>query len=165
MELSNGGFLVFAALKIPFPNKIFLLCWHHIEAFLYIVFPSGDNTKPETTLPSHLASFEDVSSQIQQPSGDSQLGQAKDQDGPLEGFPHGSVVKNLPTNAVDAGLTSGPGRSHMLSTATIELVSKARERQLVSPRAVTTKARLFYSPYSAIGEATAGRSPHTTTRV
>ena len=165
MGLSNGGFLVFAALEIPFPNKIFLLCCHHIEAFLYIVFPSGGNTKPETTLPSHLASFEDVLSQIQRPSGDSQLEQAKDQDGPLEGFPHGSVVKNLPTNAVDAGLISGPGRPHMLSTTTIELVSKAQELQLVSPRAVTTEARLFYSPYSAIGEATAVRSPHITTRV
>ena len=28
-------------------------------------------------------------------------------------FPGGPVVKNLPANAGDMGLTSGPGRSHM----------------------------------------------------
>ena len=31
----------------------------------------------------------------------------------LRGFPGGSVVENLPTNAGDAGLSPGPGRSHM----------------------------------------------------
>ena len=30
------------------------------------------------------------------------------------GFPGGSVVENLPANAGDTGLISGPGRSHML---------------------------------------------------
>ena len=29
------------------------------------------------------------------------------------GFPGGAVVKNLPDNAGDMGLISGPGRSHM----------------------------------------------------
>ena len=29
------------------------------------------------------------------------------------GFPHGTVVKNLPANAGDTGLSPGPGRSHM----------------------------------------------------
>ena len=29
------------------------------------------------------------------------------------GFPGGAVVKNLPANAGDAGLSPGPGRSHM----------------------------------------------------
>ena len=29
-------------------------------------------------------------------------------------FPGGSVVKNLPANAVDTGSIPGPGRSHML---------------------------------------------------
>ena len=29
-----------------------------------------------------------------------------------EGFPGGSVVKNLPANAGDTGSSSGPGRSH-----------------------------------------------------
>ena len=30
------------------------------------------------------------------------------------GFPGGAVVKNLPANAGDTGLSPGPGRSHML---------------------------------------------------
>ena len=30
------------------------------------------------------------------------------------GFPDGTVVKNLPANARDMGLSPGPGRSHML---------------------------------------------------
>ena len=30
------------------------------------------------------------------------------------GFPGGTVVKNLPANAGDTGLSPGPGRSHML---------------------------------------------------
>ena len=29
-------------------------------------------------------------------------------------FPGGSVVKKIPSNAVDTGSVSGPGRSHML---------------------------------------------------
>ena len=31
-----------------------------------------------------------------------------------EGFTGGAVVKNLPVNAGDTGLSPGPGRSHML---------------------------------------------------
>ena len=31
-------------------------------------------------------------------------------------FPGGSVVKNLPANARDTGLSPGPGRSHMLQS-------------------------------------------------
>jgi len=34
------------------------------------------------------------------------------------GFPGGSVVKNLPVNAGDAGLISGSGRSHGEGNAT-----------------------------------------------
>ena len=30
-----------------------------------------------------------------------------------KGFPGGAVVKNLPANAEDTGLSPGPGRSHM----------------------------------------------------
>ena len=71
------------------------------------------------------------------------MGQAKDQDIPLEGVLYGSVVKNLLASAVDPGLISGPGRSHMLSTTTIELVSKPRELQLVRPHAVTTETGVF----------------------
>ena len=31
-------------------------------------------------------------------------------------FPGGAVVKNLPANAGDTGLSPGPGRSHMLQS-------------------------------------------------
>ena len=31
----------------------------------------------------------------------------------MEGFPGAAVVKNLPANAGDTGLSPGPGRSHM----------------------------------------------------
>ena len=31
----------------------------------------------------------------------------------LQGFPGGAVVKNLPANVGDTGLSPGPGRSHM----------------------------------------------------
>ena len=30
-----------------------------------------------------------------------------------QGFPGGTVVKNLPSNAGDTGSSPGPGRSHM----------------------------------------------------
>jgi len=30
----------------------------------------------------------------------------------VQGFPHGSVVKNPPANAGDIGLVPGPGRPH-----------------------------------------------------
>ena len=33
------------------------------------------------------------------------------------GFPGGAVVKNLPTNARDIGLSPGPGRFHMLRSS------------------------------------------------
>ena len=39
--------------------------------------------------------------------------ESKDQ---LEGFPGGSVVKNLPAIAGDTGSSPGPGRSHMLQS-------------------------------------------------
>ena len=42
------------------------------------------------------------------------------------GFPPGSVVKNLPTNAGDTGSISDPGRSHMLQS------NYARAPQLLS---------------------------------
>ena len=67
----------------------FLLHCHHLRAFLCIVFPPGDNTKPETPqpAPSHPAPSEEVSPQkrpTQRASGHSQLGQTKDVDKPLE---------------------------------------------------------------------------------
>ena len=43
---------------------------------------------------------------IKKPNNPIKNGQKRD-------FPGGAVVKNLPTNAGDTGLISGPGRSHM----------------------------------------------------
>ena len=34
----------------------------------------------------------------------------------VQGFPGGTVVKNLPANAGDTGLSPGPGRSQMLQS-------------------------------------------------
>ena len=53
----------------------------------------------------------------------------------LEDFPGGVVVRNLPANAGDTGLSPGPGRSHTRRS------NEAREPQLLSPRAATTEAR------------------------
>ena len=49
------------------------------------------------------------------------------------GFPGGSVVKNPPANTGDTGSSPGLGRSHMPRN------NKAREPQLLSPRAATTE--------------------------
>ena len=57
------------------------------------------------------------------------------------------MVKNAPANAGDTGTSPGPGRSHMLQTNQVHmpqllsLHSRAREPQLLSPRATTTEAR------------------------
>ena len=62
------------------------------------------------------------------------------------GFPGGTVVKNLPTNARDTGLSPGPGRSHMPRSKKaraqhlLSLRSRAHGPQLLSPRATTTEA-------------------------
>ena len=54
------------------------------------------------------------------------------------GFPPGSVVKNLPTNAGDTGSISDPGRSHMLRSncarapQLLSLCSRAWEPQLLT---------------------------------
>ena len=64
------------------------------------------------------------------------------------GFPGGAVVKNLPANAGDTGLSPGPGRSHMLWSnqarvpQLLSLHSRAREPQLLSLCATTTEARV-----------------------
>ena len=56
-----------------------------------------------------------------------------------EGFPGGSVVKNLPTNARDTGVIPGPGRSHMppsneaRATRPPSLCSRAQEPRLLEP--------------------------------
>ena len=62
------------------------------------------------------------------------------------GFPGGAVVKNTPANAGDMGLIPGLGRSHMPQSnqahvPLLSLRSRAREPQLLSPRATTTEAQ------------------------
>ena len=55
------------------------------------------------------------------------------------GFPGGAVVKNLPANAGDTGLSPGPGRSHMpwsneaRAPQLLSLHSRACEPQLLKP--------------------------------
>ena len=62
-------------------------------------------------------------------------------------FPGGTVVKDPPANAGDTGLSPGLGRSRMLQSnyahapQLLSLHSRAREPQLLSPRATTTEAR------------------------
>ena len=62
------------------------------------------------------------------------------------GFPGGAVVKNPPANAGDTGSIPGPGISHMpwrnwaCAPQLLSLCSRAREPQLLSPRATTTEA-------------------------
>ena len=62
-------------------------------------------------------------------------------------FPGGAVVKNLPANAGDTGLSPGPGKSHMpwsneaRAPQLLSLHSRACEPQLLSPCAATTEAR------------------------
>ena len=60
-------------------------------------------------------------------------------------FPGGAVVKNPPANAGDTGSSPGPGRSHIprsnwaRAPQLLSLHSRAREPQLLRPRATTTK--------------------------
>ena len=64
----------------------------------------------------------------------------------FQAFPGGAVVKNLPANAGDMGSSPGPGRSHMprsnwaCAPQLLHQHSRAREPQLLSPRATTTEA-------------------------
>ena len=85
------------------------------------------------------------------------------------GFPGGTVVKTLPANAGDTGLSPGPGRSHMprsnwaCAPQLLSLCSRAREPQLLSPHATTTEA---HAPRARAPqrEATAMRSLRATTK-
>ena len=58
------------------------------------------------------------------------------------------MVKNLPANARDMGLSPGPGRSHMLwsnqvcAPQLLSLRSRAREPQLLSLCATTAEAHV-----------------------
>ena len=64
----------------------------------------------------------------------------------MRDFPGGAVVKNPPANAGDSSLSSGPGRSRMLRSnwarvpQLLSLCSRAREPQLLSPRATAAEA-------------------------
>ena len=66
----------------------------------------------------------------------------------IEGFPGGSVVKNLPATAGDMGSIPGLERSHMPQSnqarapQLLSLCSRARELQLLSPCTVTPEARV-----------------------
>ena len=83
------------------------------------------------------------------------------------GFPCGTVVKNPPANAGDTGSSPGLGRSHMSwsnwahAPQLLSLCSRAHE-PLLRPRATTTEARTLGA--RAPQQATAMRSPHTTTK-
>ena len=61
-------------------------------------------------------------------------------------FPGGAVVKNPPANVGDRASSPGLGRSHMPRSnkahvpQLLSLCSRAREPQLLSPRAATTEA-------------------------
>ena len=87
----------------------------------------------------------------------------------IQGFPDGSVVKNLPANTGDMDSTSDQGRSHMPqgnqahAPQLLSLFSRAGEPQLLSPHASATEAWVPWSPCST-REATAMRSPSTATR-
>ena len=75
------------------------------------------------------------------------------------GFPGGSVVKNLPANAQDSGLTPDLRRSHILQS------NKVHAPQLLSPCAATPEVCMPQSLCSTIREATAMRSLCTIARV
>ena len=96
---------------------------------------------------------------------------------PHGGFPSGAVVGNPPADAGDMGSSPGPGGSHVPRSSwarapqLLSLRSTAREPQLLSPQATTTEPTSLnywgpcaWSPCSATREATAVRSPRTTTK-
>ena len=85
-------------------------------------------------------------------------------------FPGGAVVKNPPANTGDMGSSPGPGRSHMpwsneaRVSQLLSLCSRAREPQLLSPCATTTAPLVPKASAPQQREATAMRSPRTTTK-
>ena len=85
-------------------------------------------------------------------------------------LPGGTVVKNPPANAGDAGSSPGLGRSHMprsneaRAPQLLSLSSRAREPQLLSPHATATEARVPRAHVPQQREATTMRSPHTATK-
>ena len=85
-------------------------------------------------------------------------------------FPGGAVVKTPSANAGDMGSSPGPGRSHMPRSneahvpQLLSLCSRARDPQLLSPRATTTEAHTPGAHAPQQREATTMRSPPTTTK-
>ena len=85
----------------------------------------------------------------------------------LEGFPGGSVVKNLPANAGDMNLIPDPERSHMPwgneihAPQWLSLCSRAKEAQPLSPRAATIEACMPESLCSATRETPLQWGAHT----
>ena len=79
-------------------------------------------------------------------------------------------VQNPPDNAGDVGLIPGPGRSHVpwinyvRVPQLLNLCSRARELQLVSPRTTTTEAHVLWGLSTTTREASTTRSPCTTAR-
>ena len=71
-----------------------------------------------------------------------------------QGFPGGTVVKNLPTSAGDTGSSLGLGRSHVPRSNSarapqlLSLRPRACEPQLLSSHATTTEAHvpIAYAP-------------------
>ena len=70
-----------------------------------------------------------------------------DKEDVVQDSPGGAAVKNPPADAGDTGSSPGPERSHMpqsnsaRASQLLSLCSRAREPQLLSPRATTTEAR------------------------
>ena len=93
----------------------------------------------------------------------------------MTGFPRGSVVKNLPTNAEDTGSVliwedstrwgANEPMCHSYRACALECGAGTTEpsSELLSPRAATTEACMPWS--SATKDATAMRSSRTATRV
>ena len=86
----------------------------------------------------------------------------------IRDFPGDAVVKNPPAKAGDMGSSPGLGRSHMpwsnyaCVPQLLSLCYRAREPQLLSPRATTTEARTPRARALQQREATTMRSPCTT---
>ena len=80
------------------------------------------------------------------------------------------MVRNLPANVEDTDLIPGletspmPWSNQAHASLVLNLSSIAGELPLMSPRAAPTEAHMPWSPFSAIREATAMRSPLTATR-
>ena len=85
---------------------------------------------------------------------------------PRQGFPGGSVIKNLPANAGDAGFIPDLGRSHKLwsnkahELQLLNLCSRAREPQLLNPCAPELVLCNNRSPCNEVCAPQLESSPH-----